>query len=1255
LIQGDPAIADGDSPLAQEIKTDFSEIIAENFGANATYVETLLARWRSNPSLVDESWRAYFEELVGSNGDAVTTPQPQATTTAPASDGAAAKPAKAQPAEPTKTTTPAATPDGVERVPIRGPALKIVENMEASLAVPTATSQRRIPVKLLDENRRLINRHLQDSGHRKASFTHLIAYAILRAMEQFPQMNDGFEVVDGQPSRLKRGSVNLGIAIDLEKKDGTRSLLVPNIKNANALSFSEFLKAYDDVVMRARGGKLQIPDFQGTTISLTNPGTIGTVASTPRLMSGQSAIIATGAIEFPAEYQSIHAAILPQLGISKAITISSTYDHRIIQGAESGAFLARLHELMLGKDKFYENIFLDLGIPHPPFRWSVDRNPLLAGQEQMHEHALRQARVMELINAYRVRGHLLADIDPLHAMPLLYHAELDIETYGLTIWDLDRLFITGGLAGTETATLREILDILQRAYCGKVGTEYRHIQSKDEKLWLREQIRREFVQAEPIDVEVKKRILWKLISAEQFERFLNTKYLGQKRFSIEGCETIIPLLDQLIERAGDLGVESITMGMAHRGRLNVLANVIGHFCERIFTSFEGSIHPSFPADEGDVKYHQGAQGERETATGKKVALSLSPNPSHLEAVDPVVEGMTRARQDEWMKDREMSRDEAMNHALPVLLHGDAAFAGQGIVMETLQLAQLIGYRTGGTIHIIINNQIGFTTSAEAGRSSIYSTDVARMTQLPIFHINGDDPEAAYRTMRIALDYRQRFKKDVVLDVVGFRRLGHNETDEPSYTQPLMYQRVKEHPGIRAIYAQRLVKEGVLDEAAVNELIAERVRRYEDAQARAKKVASEQKAAGPPVEPETHEIDGSEIVATPVSDEVINQVTRQISVVPEGFHLNPKMVSQLARRAKMGEGSLPMDWAFAEAIAFGSLALEGTHARLSGQDSGRGTFSQRHAVLYDTQTGKSWTPLSELSAADNSHGRFEVFDSSLSEAGVLGFEYGYSVISKDALIMWEAQFGDFNNVAQSIIDQYVTASEDKWKQTSRLTMLLPHGYEGQGPEHSSARLERYLQLCAANNICVCYPTTPAQYFHLLRRQVREGYERPLIVMTPKSLLRLPAASSSLDQLTNGGFQPLIDDSEIADANTVERIIFCSGKVFYDLAQARGSSPTVTEGSARIAIVRVEQFYPFPLTAVNNVVTKYANAEDLIWCQEEPKNMGGWTFMEGKFEDLVPSGDRLRYVGRAESPSPATGNYAVHVREQERLVNKALTID
>ncbi|MDT7604869.1 MAG: multifunctional 2-oxoglutarate metabolism enzyme, partial [Acidobacteriota bacterium] len=833
---------------SQPTQTDFSEIIAENFGANATYVETLLERFRSDPTLVDEAWRAYFTELLGGasqptiteNGDGATATARAATKSAasqstaatrapssvtdatPAASGTDATTAREQPAQAPATqatAAPTAKPTG-EAQAIRGAALKIVENMETSLTVPTATSNRQIPVKVLEENRTIVNRHLKERGAGKASFTHFIAYAILRALEKFPQMNDGFSVVAGTPSRVKRSEINLGIAIDIQKKDGTRTLLVPNVKNAAALSFAEFLAAYDDVIKRAREGKLGVPDFQDTTVSLTNPGTIGTVASTPRLMAGQSLIVATGAIEYPAEYHAMSPAALSQLGISKTMTISSTYDHRVIQGAESGAFLAHVHALLLGEHDFYQNIFRDLDIALPPLRWSQDTNPVLLGVDQTRAIITKQARVLELINAYRVRGHLIADIDPLHAMPHHYHPELDMETYGLTIWDLDREFITGGLAGRESAPLRDILDILRRAYCGKVGIEYRHIQSKEQKIWIRERIRQEFVEPQALPVELKKQLLAKLVGAEQFERFLHTKYLGQKRFSLEGCETIIPLLDQLVERAAEHGVEEITLGMAHRGRLNVLANVVGsNLTERIFTAFEGSVHPSFPADEGDVKYHQGAKGGRTTHGGREVKITVSPNPSHLEFVDPVVEGMVRARQDAWQREGS-PREQVIDRALPVLLHGDAAFAGQGIVMETLNLADLKGYRTGGTIHIIINNQIGFTTSPEHGRSTIYSTDVARMTQLPIFHINGDDPEAAFRVLRITLDFRQEFNKDVVLDVVGFRRLGHNESDEPSYTQPLMYARVKAHPGVRAIYAQRLTSEGVVTEEEVEQMTRE---------------------------------------------------------------------------------------------------------------------------------------------------------------------------------------------------------------------------------------------------------------------------------------------------------------------------------------------------------------------------------------------------------------------------------------------------
>jgi 2-oxoglutarate dehydrogenase E1 component len=1081
-----------------------------------------------------------------------------------------------------------------EAQPIRGGALKIVENMETSLTVPTATSNRQVPVKVLEENRALVNEYLKEHKRGKASYTHFIAFALLRAVERFPRMNDGFAVVGGQPARVHRTEVNLGLAIDLEKKDGTRTLLVPNVKNAGALDFAQFLAAYDDVVKRARGGKLGVADFQDTTISLTNPGTIGTVSSNPRLMAGQSAIIATGAIEYPAEYHAMTTQALSLLGISKVVHLSSTYDHRVIQGAESGAFLAYVHELLLGEHDFYLRIFRSIGIAHQPVRWATDFNPALLGGDRTREQIVKQARVLELINAYRVRGHLVADIDPLHALPIQYHPELDIETYGLTIWDLDREFITGGLGGKESATLREILDILRRAYCGKVGTEYRHIQSKEQKLWIRDRIRVEFV-----------------------------------------------------ERAAEKGVEDITLGMAHRGRLNVLANVVGNFSERIFTAFEGSVHPDFPADEGDVKYHQGAKGERETASGKRVRITISPNPSHLEFVDPVVEGMVRAKQDAWEIAGAM-REEVIDRALPVLLHGDAAFAGQGIVMETLQLADLHGYRTGGTIHLIINNQIGFTTSPEDSRSSIYSTDVAKMTQLPIVHINGDDPEAAFRCLRIALDYRQEFNKDVVLDLIGFRRLGHNEGDEPSYTQPLMYARVKAHPGVRAVYTQRLVSEGVVTEEEVAQMTREAVERYERSHARAKEIVA-QKVPLKELPPAIEEEDGSDVLETPVSAEVIRDIAHRIAVVPEGFHINPKMVSQLARRAKMGEGALPLDWAFGELMAFGSLGLEGARVRLSGQDSGRGTFSQRHAILYDTQTGQPWSPLSEMTAGEG-RGRalVEVFDSSLSEQGVVGFEYGYTVEAHDALVCWEAQFGDFSNGAQVIIDTFIAPGVDKWKQPSRLVLLLPHGYEGQGPEHSNARLERYLQLCAENNMQVCYPTTPAQYFHLLRRQVKQASARPLVVMTPKSLLRLPAAVSSIEELTRGGFRPVVDDAEVSDRSAVRRIVLCGGKVFYDLAAARRKT-----GDERVAIVRLEQFYPFPERALREVFAAYTQATQLVWCQEEPKNYGGWQFVEPRLSGLLPGCERPFYAGRAASASPATGSYTIHELEQRKLVDDALT--
>ena len=1225
-----------------EITTNLSEFIKESFGSNATYVEGLLERYQNDPKLVDESWQAYFGDLLSGGMPSVNAANDQPV--------AAVKAATETPSV-VKAPVAAILTADTEPKALTGVAKKIVENMEQSLTVPTATSFRNIPVKVLEENRRIINEHLASQGRGKVSFTHIIAWAIVQSVKAYPHLNFGYGVVNGAPSRLEHKNVNLGIAIDIEKKDGSRNLLVPNIKGANQMNFAGFFDAYNEQVKKARDGKLEIADFQGTTISLTNPGTIGTAASNPRLMSGQSAIIATGSIEYPAEYQAMTASALSQIGISKVVTVTSTYDHRVIQGAESGMFLARIHEFLKGQHGFYDQIFADLEIHFMPLRWAEDYNPTLFGGDR--EQVEKQANVLQLINAYRIRGHLLADIDPLK-MTSHHASELDLENFGLTIWDLDREFITGGLHGEKTASLRRVLDILRKAYCGKVGIEYRHIQSKEQKDWIRQKVREQFVDTQPLADETKKELLQKLIQAEQFEQFLHKKYLGQKRFSLEGCETVIPMLDQLVEGASARGVDEIFMGMAHRGRLNVLSNIIGDpetgtMAERIFTVFEGTSHPSFPADEGDVKYHQGAIGIRKTKAGRELKIQLSCNPSHLEAVNPVVEGMARARQDELRDGQGKTRQETYDHILPLLLHGDAAFAGQGVVMETLQLAGLPGYRTGGTIHLVINNQIGFTTSPGLSRSSIYSTDAAHITQTPVFHVNGDDPEAAFRVIQIALDYRREFNKDVVLDLVGFRRLGHNEGDEPSYTQPVMYARVKAHPGTRHLYAGQLIREGVLTDEELTAMTDKVVEKYEGILARAKDIAAKKpaKATLNPVAPED---DGSSFLETGASAAILKQVSEKISLVPDNFHINPKMVGQLARRAKMGTGEVPMDWGFAEAMSIGSLVLDGVPVRFSGQDTGRGTFSQRHASMYDTMTGDRWAPLNELRNEANPNARSYIFDSSLSEYAVLGFEYGYSVIAPDQIVAWEAQFGDFSNGAQIVIDQYISSSEDKWQQKCRLVILLPHGYEGQGPEHSSARLERYLQLCAENNLQVCYPTTPAQYFHLLRRQAKQEIVRPLIVMTPKSLLRLPAASSQISELETGGFQSVIGDASITTNKQVKRVVICSGKVYYDLETAREANR-----SDAVAVIRLEQFYPFPAAKLTELFATYPILNEIIWTQEEPQNMGAWTFVEPRLRSILPANATLQYIGRDASASPATGSYAIHNLEQSRLVNGSLTID
>ena len=1205
---------------------DVSEELLAEFGANASYVSDLLNRYRANPSSVDDEWRRYFQERFGAVPE-IEAPPPPAPVQPPA-----APLTRPTPAVPAASAAPAPAVSG-ERVPLRGAAARIAENMQASLTVPTATTQRQIPIKLLDENRRLINEARAQTEQSKISFTHLVSWAVIQGVKAFPAMNDAFEAVGGEPARVRHEEIRFGLAVDVAKSDGSRTLLVPNVKGAEKMTFREFVAASDDVITRARTSKLQVSDFEGTTISLTNPGTLGTSASVPRLMPGQGAIIATGAIDYPAEFAATAPTMLSRLAISKVVTFTSTYDHRIIQGAESGAFLARVEELLLGQHGFYDGVFADLGIPFRPLRWEIDRS---LSDDGHGEDIAKQARVLELINAYRVRGHLLADIDPLRARTLAEHPELELSTYGLTIWDLDREFYTGGLKGGDRMPLRDIIALMRRVYCGKIGTEYRYISSPEEKYWIRARVAAAAA-GKPLPGNIRKSILVKLIAAEEFERFLGTKFLGQRRYSVEGCETAIPLLDRLVEDSPSRGVDEIVIGMSHRGRLNILANVVGNSAERIFSGFEGVVHPDFPADEGDVKYHQGAHTTRKTESGEDVAVQVESNPSHLEAVDPVVEGVVRAKQER----KAGHGPAAWKPVLPVLLHGDAAFAGQGMVAEVFNLAQLPGYRTGGTIHVVINNQIGFTTPPSKGRSSVYSTDVAKINQIPIFHVNADDPEAAYRVLEIALDYRQEFHKDVVIDLIGFRRHGHNEGDEPTYTQPLMYKAIEAHPGVRTLYARRLVREGVVTEEEVKELEARQLAVYEAALAAAKEAAS--RPRGEPAAGSAQSTLGVIELETGVARETLAAIGRALTTVPAGFGLNPKMVQQLARRAKMAEGALPLDWGTAEALAFGSLVLEGTPVRVSGQDSSRGTFSHRHAVFHDTATGETWTPLATL---DPKQAHFEACDSPLSEFAVMGFDYGYSVEWPEALVLWEAQFGDFANGAQVIVDQFIASAEDKWRQTSRLGLLLPHGSEGQGPEHSSARIERYLQLCADGNMQVCNATNPSQYFHLLRRQMRQPLAKPLILITPKSLLRLPAASSPIESLTTGGFRVCLDDPEVADRGLVDRILFCSGKVYYDLRAEKEK-----RGDFKTAIVRLEQLYPFPKERLAEIAAGYPKATRTIWVQEEPKNMGAWSFVLERTPEFLPNACALEYVGRAASPSPATGNAGVHKRELEQLLAEA----
>jgi 2-oxoglutarate decarboxylase len=1230
------------------------------YGANIAFIEELYEKFRNDPASVSASWREFFQDYdpaVDEESDAADTlERPLPAAVSPAAPAAAAPQVTAPAPRPVPAPTP--TPAG-NAVALRGAASKIVANMESSLGVPTATSIRNIPVKVLEENRRVINNHLALGGQSKASYTHVIAWALVKAVKDFPRMTSAFAVQDGTPTRIDREDVNLGIAIDIERKDGSRSLLVPNIKRANTMDFAQFLRTYNDIVRKARNNALEISDFEGTTLSLTNPGTIGTVASVPRLMVTQGTIIATGQIDYSAEYSATDPSVLADLGISKVMTMTSTYDHRIIQGAESGAYLARVHELLLGADNFYNDIYRDLRIPYEPVHWSRDRHRLHLGTSDADELIAREAAALQMINAYRVRGHLLADLDPLE-YKVGKHPELDPQFYGFTLWDLDRDFVCGGLCGKQQAKLRDILDTLRETYCGKIGPEYMHTQETVQKRWLQD--RMEPVRnKQPLDGATKRRILQKLNDAESFEKFLHTKYVGHKRFSLEGAESLIPMLDFLFNEAAADGVVEGVIGMAHRGRLNVLANTLGKSYEQIFREFEGDIDPNSREGSGDVKYHLGADGTHQSPDGATMKLSLASNPSHLEAVDPIVEGMVRAKQN-------LINDRNRSLVIPVLLHGDAAFAGQGVVAETLNLSQLKGYRTGGTVHVVINNQIGFTTGPESARSSMYATDVAKMVQAPIFHVNGDDPEACIRAMKLAYDFRQQFHKDVVIDLVCYRRHGHNEGDEPSLTQPKMYKLIKEHRSVRKIYTEQLLRKGDIDPKEAEEWLDHYQGKLQEAFDRTKENEH------PPTDRDPlwtdEEVTGYQKEPSPdtsVSQEVLDRVRGALTSVPEGFTPHPKLKPVLNKRAAMAEGREPMDWGTAEQIAFGSLLVDGFRVRLSGQDVGRGTFSHRHAVVHDNVTGEGYVPLNALANSkqapvadpvvmDNALSQqinepdadvsLAVYDSLLSEYGVLGFEYGYSVADPGALVIWEAQFGDFMNGAQIIIDQFISSAEEKWGQHSGLVMLLPHGYEGQGPEHSSARLERFLTLCAEGNMQVIYPTTPAQYAHALRRQMKNNPRKPLIVISPKSLLRHPMATSPVAELTNGRFEPVLHD--VATSSDVKRVIITSGKVYYDLRQARDKA------NANVAILRLEQFYPFPQAMLTEALKGYPGATEVLWVQEEPRNMGAWPFLHERLQALLTGEQKLQYVGRPLAAAPATGSHHRHDDQQKALVERALGI-
>ncbi len=1219
------------------------------FGQNEWLVEEMYRKFRDDPSSVDASWHEFLVDYNPEpTGDAPADGKPVAAS--PARPAAAPAPARTTAPAPTiaagngaaSPPAPAARPagpppgDGDEVQVLRGAAAAVVKNMSMSLDLPTATSVRAIPAKLMIDNRVVINNQLKRTRGGKISFTHLLGYALVQAIKSFPNLNRHYAEVDGKPTSVTPAHTNLGLAIDLQGKDGKRSLVVAGIKRCETMTFAQFVAAYEDIVRRARDGKLTAEDFAGVTISLTNPGTIGTVHSVPRLMAGQGAIIGVGAMEYPAELQGASAERIAELGIGKLITLTSTYDHRIIQGAESGDFLRTIHEMLLADD-FWDEIFREMGVPYLPIRWSTDNPDSIVD---------KNARVMELIAAYRNRGHLMADIDPLRLDNTRFrsHPDLEVITHGLTLWDLDRVFKVNGFSGAEYKKLRDILGLLRDAYCRHIGVEYTHILDPEQLEWLEERVETKHVKP---TVAQQKYILSKLNAAEAFETFLQTKYVGQKRFSLEGAESVIPMMDAAIDQCAEYGLDEVVIAMPHRGRLNVLANIVGKPYSQIFSEFEGNLNPAQAHGSGDVKYHLGATGVYLQMFGDNdIQVSLTANPSHLEAVDPVLEGLVRAKQDLLDKG---DGDDGYS-VVPLMLHGDAAFAGQGVVAETLNLAKLPGYRVGGTIHIICNNQIGFTTAPEFSRSSEYCTDVAKMIGAPIFHVNGDDPEACVWVAKLAVDFRQKFKKDVVIDMLCYRRRGHNEGDDPSMTNPAMYDVVDVKRGVRKTYTEALIGRGDISMKEAEDAL----RDYQGQLERVFNDVRELEKHG--VQPSAS-VESNQMLAagldTAVDKALLARIGDAFLALPEGFAAHPRVTPVLEKRREMAyEGKI--DWAFGELLALGSLVAEGKLIRLSGQDTRRGTFSQRHSVIIDRHTGEEFTPLQLLTTDRDGNptgGKFMVFDSPLSEYAAVGFEYGYTVGNPDALVLWEGQFGDFVNGAQSIIDEFISSGEAKWGQLSSVVLLLPHGHEGQGPDHTSGRIERFLQLWAEGSMTIAVPSTPANYFHLLRRHALDGVQRPLIVFTPKSMLRNKAAVSDIRDFTETKFHSVLEEPTyeegVGDRSKVTRVLLTSGKIYYEMAARKAK-----DNRDDVAIVRIEQLAPLPQKRLRETLDRYPNASEYFWVQEEPANQGAWPRFGLELPEMFP--DKLigiKRISRRAMSAPSSGSSKVHAVEQQEILDEA----